>query len=278
MNEIYTYYPELINKSKWGEDKIIIKDDINLLQKIDFNQKGYTIFNIIESNIFLKNFITTNISNILQKNIDIEQYHNEVDENTHKQILNSMPYKKTDNLELSNFCTYLEEYISEKINEKVKIFNDDIWIRICRPNRITNEDFNPCHKDIYLDFYRNVINIYLPIVGSNEKSSLLLQEGSHIWNENITSTTSGGAFFEAKNKKYSVDAIVQSKIKINMIRPNPSINEILLFSPYLIHGCSDNNNDNITRMSLEIRFIKDNSDGNKQEEIFKEYLKKRNWR
>ena len=63
-----------------------------------------------------------------------------------------------------------------------------------------------------------------------------------------------------------------------MIRPNPSINELLLFSPYLIHGCSDNDNDNITRMSLEIRFIKDNADGNKQEEIFKEYLKKRIWR
>ena len=278
MNKIYTYYPELLNKSKWGEDKIIITNDINLLDKTDFNQKGYAIINIKESNIFLKRFITKNISDILEKDINIEQYHNEVNEITHKKILNSMPYKKTDNSELYDFCNYLEEFVSEKIKYKVKIFNDDIWVRICRPNRISNEDFNPCHRDIYLDFYRNIINIYLPIVGSNEKSSLLLQEGSHQWNENITSITSGGAFFEEKNKKYSVDAIVQSKIKIEMIRPNPSINELLLFSPYLIHGCSDNDNDNITRMSLEIRFIKDNADGNKQEEIFKEYLKKRIWR
>jgi ectoine hydroxylase-related dioxygenase (phytanoyl-CoA dioxygenase family) len=168
--------------------------------------------------------------------------------------------------------------MSELLKENVKIFNDDIWVRICRPNIFSKEDFNPCHRDVYLDFYRNTINIYLPIIGSNEKSSLLVQEGSHLWSENMTAITNGGAYFKDKDKKYSVDAIVQSKTELKMVRPNPSTNEVLVFSPYLIHGCSDNNNDDDTRMSLEIRFIRDDVNGIKQEAEIKEFIERRVWR
>ena len=138
--------------------------------------------------------------------------------------------------------------------------------------------FNSCHRDVYLDFYRNTVNIYLFIIISNEKSSLFVEESSHLWNENITSIIKGGAYFKNTAKKYSVDAIMQSKIELNIIRPNPSINEILVFSPYLIHGWSDNKNEDMTRMSLEIRFIKNNEEGFKQEDNFNEFIKQRNWR
>jgi len=209
--------------------------------------------------------------------IDIEKYHIYVNEEQHKQVLNTMPYKKQSHL-WSDFSTYIETFMSEILNEKVKIFNDDIWVRICRPNHISTEDFNPCHKDVYFDFYRNTVNIYLPVVGSNEKSSLMVQEGSHLLNENMTAITHGGAYFKHKKKKYSVDAIVQSKVKLDMIRPNPSINEILVFSPYLIHGCSDNHNEHMTRMSLEIRFIKDDQQCRQQEHDIGEFMKSRVWR
>jgi len=63
-----------------------------------------------------------------------------------------------------------------------------------------------------------------------------------------------------------------------MIRPNPSINEILVFSPYLIHGCSDNHNEHMTRMSLEIRFIKDDQQCRQQEHDIGEFMKSRVWR
>jgi ectoine hydroxylase-related dioxygenase (phytanoyl-CoA dioxygenase family) len=62
-----------------------------------------------------------------------------------------------------------------------------------------------------------------------------------------------------------------------MIRPNPNINQMMIFSPYLIHGCSSNDNINMTRFSLEIRFIKNTLSAN-QEKEFNEYLSKRNWR
>jgi len=161
---------------------------------------------------------------------------------------------------------------------QVKIFNDDIWIRICRPSSHSKNDFNPCHRDIYLDFYRNIVNIYLPIVGSNEQSALAIQPGSHLWNERDIVVTRGGAYFPDSNKKYSVDAILQSRIPLNMIRPNPSTDECMIFSPYLIHGCSSNENADITRMSVEIRFIRDTEEGRSQEAEFRKFLDKRTWR
>lgn len=122
------------------------------------------------------------------------------------------------------------------------------------------------------------MNIYLPIIGSNEVSSLAMQSGSHLWNENETMVTKGGAYFPYTNKKYSVDAIVQSKQRLNMVRPNPAVDEFLLFSPYLIHGCSSNENTDITRMSLEIRFIRNTPEGSKQERALEDFLEKRVWR
>uniref|UniRef100_A0A6C0AQH5 Phytanoyl-CoA dioxygenase n=1 Tax=viral metagenome TaxID=1070528 RepID=A0A6C0AQH5_9ZZZZ len=278
MSNIHIYYPELIESSFWGEDTVMLKEDINLLEKTPFHSKGYGILPIQNNTEFLRQFIQKNISEIIGSNIDIEKYHSYVNEEQHKQVLNSMPYKKKDTVELQKFCEYMEAYISAILQEKVKMFNDDIWVRICRPNRVSKEDFNPCHRDVYLDFYRNTVNIYMPIIGSDEKSSLLVQEGSHLWNENTTAVTRGGAHFKHKNKKYSVDAIVQSKIDLMMIRPNPAINEMLVFSPYLIHGCSDNNNDDTTRMSLEIRFIRDDEKGIQQENDINEFIKSRVWR
>jgi ectoine hydroxylase-related dioxygenase (phytanoyl-CoA dioxygenase family) len=63
-----------------------------------------------------------------------------------------------------------------------------------------------------------------------------------------------------------------------MIRPNPMENQLMIFSPYLIHGCAINNNEDITRMSLEVRFIRNDENGKKQESDFNEFLKIRNWR
>jgi len=280
MEKIYTYYPELIESSDWGENNILIKDDVNLLEKTQFNSKGHGIVPFQYNTDFLKTHILKSIcdTKAINLNLNLNKYHEYINEAQHKLVLNSMPYKKNDSLEIQNFCEYLEGFMSDQLKEEVKIFNDDIWVRICRPNIVSNNDYNPCHRDVYLDFYRNTVNIYLPIIGSNEKSSLFIQEGSHMWNENITSVTSGGAYFKNKDKKYSVDAIVQSKIELKMIRPNPSANEILIFSPYLIHGCSDNGNNDITRMSLEIRFIKKDANGFKQEKDINEYMKKRIWR
>jgi len=261
------YYSQLVIDSHWGEDVVMLDQDINLLKNTDFDDTGFKIVDI-ETNE-LQEFIRNEIKSLTQK--DIENYH-EITEEDHKKVLNAMPYKKEQLKEVSD---YLEQYVSTILQEDLKIFNDDIWFRICRPSKLSDNDFNPCHKDVYLSFYRNMVNIYVPLFGSDEKSSLKLQSGSHKWNEKDTMVTTGGAYFKHINKKYSVDAIVSSKVPLDMIRPNPKENQMMIFSPYLIHGCAENEND-MTRISLEVRFIR--KDNMKQEEDFREFLKQRTWR
>ena len=277
LNE-YVLYPELYSKNTWGENYTILDNDVNLLKKTDFDESGYKIFNIQNYNDLLQRFIRNEIKFITNKEINLSNYHNEITDEEHKKILNSMPYKKAMYPDVEEFCVYLEKYISDIVGEPIKIFNDDIWFRICRPTSINDNDFNPCHRDVYLDFYRNILNIYLPVVGSDENSSLKIQPGSHKWNECDLMVTKGGAYFPLTNKKYSVDAIVASKKPINMVRPNPNEEQMMLFTPYLIHGCADNTNDYTTRISLEIRFIRDDDSAKKQEEEFNIFLKNRNWR
>ena len=260
------YYSELVVDSHWGEDMILLEKDVNLLKNTDF-EDGYKIVDI-QSNT-LKEFIRNEIKTLTQK--DLENYH-EITEEDHKKVLNAMPYKKH---QLQDFSDYLEQYVSSLLKEEVKIFNDDIWFRICRPSSLCDNDYNPCHRDIYLPFYRNMVNIYVPVFGSDENSSLKLQPGSHKWNEKDTMVTKNGAYFKRTNKKYSVDAIVASTIPLDMIRPNPKENQMMIFSPYLIHGCAENEN-NTTRISLEVRFILKNN--TTQEKEFNDFLKTRTWR
>jgi ectoine hydroxylase-related dioxygenase (phytanoyl-CoA dioxygenase family) len=283
LQEEHIYYLDAYANSNvdWGEDRVILSEDVNLLDRTDFNDTGHKIFPIssnanIEWNVFLKRFIESKIAEITSHQIDAEKYHLHVNDEDHKKIINAMPYKKHESIEIHEFATYMETRVSELLGRRVKIFNDDIWIRICRPSSMS--DYNPCHRDIYLDFYRNIVNIYLPIVGSNENSSLNMHSGSHLWNEKDIVVTTGGAYFKHSDKKYSVDAILKSRIPLEMQKPNPSINEFILFSPYLIHGCSSNDNRDITRMSIEIRFIEDNPNATKQEAEFNEFLHKRIWR
>jgi hypothetical protein len=270
-------YLELLLDNDWGKDVIMIENDINLLTHTDFDDSGYKILNITNYNDLLQRFIRNEIYFQTKKHIDLKNYHNQITENEHTNIINSMPYKKNMYADVCAFCNYLENYISDVLKEPVKIFNDDIWFRICRPSNLCDNDFNPCHRDVYLDFYRNTVNIYLPVIGSTENSSLKIQPSSHKWSESETIVTKGGAFFKSTNKKYSVDAIVASKQPLEMLRPNPNVDQMMLFSPYLIHGCADNN-ENTTRISLEVRFIRKDDNGLKQEAALNDFLKTRDWR
>lgn len=272
------YYSELYVDSEWGSDYVMLNNDINLLKNTEFDNVGYKIIDIDDFSDTLRDFISSEINSVAGYEVDLVRYHEEITSKEHKQILNSMPYKKDKTPAIKAFSDYLEKTISDILNEPIKIFNGDLWFRICRPSDICDNDYNPCHRDVYLDFYRNIVNIYLPVAGSNEKSSLTICPGSHKWNENQTRVTKGGAHFKYQDKKYSVDAIVASKPPLEMVRPNPTANQLMLFSPYLVHGCATNENYDITRISLEVRFIRDDENGAKQEAEFNEFLKIRNWR
>jgi ectoine hydroxylase-related dioxygenase (phytanoyl-CoA dioxygenase family) len=51
-----------------------------------------------------------------------------------------------------------------------------------------------------------------------------------------------------------VPGVLGSAEPLDIIRPNPEPSEVLLFSPYLLHGGAVNLNEDETRISLEMRF------------------------
>lgn len=125
----------------------------------------------------------------------------------------------------------------------------DFYLRIIRPRR---RDHNPPHRDVYLDRLRHSVNLYVPVAGSTERSSLSLLPGSHRWPERAIERTAEGALIDGV--EFTVPAVTATDGPFAMVRPNPAEGEVLVFSPYLIHGGAPNLNEDQTRVSLEMRF------------------------
>lgn len=148
----------------------------------------------------------------------------------------------------------LEARVSALCGRAVSVFNPatglrQFHLRLVRPGRSDN---NPLHRDAWLDRLRNGVNIYFPVAGSTADSSLALAPGSHWWPENRVTRTEDGAVYNGA--RYSVPAVVDAPDTLQLLRPNPGPDEVLLFSPYLLHGGAVNLNEDDTRISLEMRF------------------------
>jgi hypothetical protein len=150
----------------------------------------------------------------------------------------------------------LEDRISEICRKKLIAKNPFdgqtvFHFRVIRPQQ---RDNNPLHRDVWLEDYSNCINLYIPVAGSNEKSSLVIVRGSHHWPESDIERTQSGA--EINGVKFNVPAVTAISRNPQFIRPNPKDNEVLVFSPYLIHGGALNLNEDATRISIEVRLWK----------------------
>ena len=146
---------------------------------------------------------------------------------------------------ISEICN--EELIAKNPFDNQSIFH----FRVIRPG---SHDNNPLHRDVWLEDYKDCINLYIPLAGSNELSSLILIPGSHHWPESKVEKTIGGA--EINGVKFNVPAVTAITGDYQAIRPNPALNEVLIFSPYLIHGGAANLNQDKTRISIEMRLWK----------------------
>jgi len=150
----------------------------------------------------------------------------------------------------------IEDRVSEICGVGVTCFNpsmqEEMWgFRISRPGCMT--DSNPPHRDVYLDRLRNAVNIYGPIAGSNSRSSLPLIPGSHFWPESEIERTASGATMNGAS--YTVPCITSGRgLPLDLMRPDPARDEVMVFSPYLVHGGAYNLNSDVTRVSLEMRF------------------------
>lgn len=186
---------------------------------------------------------------------DVAHYHRVVgdDKALHLAVVNrTKEFRQAEALPLP--AALLEQRVSELCGRPVQALNP--WdgerffhLRLIRPGRADN---NPLHRDVWLPDYRNCVNIYVPVAGSTAQSSLTLVPGSHHWPENRTLRTAGGAV--SNGVTFTVPGVLGSAEPLDIIRPNPAPSEVLLFSPYLLHGGAVNLNEDETRISLEMRF------------------------
>lgn len=278
MKKLKTFYKigskkysfEYSGKSFFGKNKVLLKSHDNLLSKTRFNNNGYGVIKInkyikyINIKSLIKNIIKKYVKIYTKKNLrkfKLENYHTYVDSVSHYKIIKKLSgginFQK--GFQRKNIEKFLSKILSINVSTLNKNFQNKehkyyinpnkFYLRIARP---CQNDFNPPHKDEYFDNHANALNIYIPIAGSNHKSSLPIFPKSQFINEkNILRTKLNSKF----NKlKFSVPLILKTRPQLKLIRPNPSKGYMMIFSSNIIHGGGINENKNITRVSLELRF------------------------
>ena len=185
---------------------------------------------------------------------DISHYHHAIGDDPARHLAVVAHTKAYAMARLPVAPALLEALVSAACGQPVRAYNPNVGeavfhLRIVRPHR---SDQNPLHRDAWLPRYRNALNIYLPVAGSTAQSSLALVPGSHHWPESAVERTAGGAIFHGV--PYTVPGVLRPVRPLHLIRPNPGPGEVLVFSPYLLHGAAANLNADATRVSLEMRF------------------------
>tara|TARA_R110002012_G_scaffold17930_4_gene66664 strand:- start:35080 stop:35910 length:831 start_codon:yes stop_codon:yes gene_type:complete len=249
----------------WGKEELLYNKTNSVLSKMPWENQGFKVVTAFINDEFerLKKSLTQNIVDAIKANniafkeseFTLAKYHEVVNtDHLHNQVINL-----TRNLENKDFDFNIDtlaqrfgDILGYRLTSWVEeLQKSHIQIRISRPNSL---DINPPHRDGYLSYWADIINVWIPIEGCNENSSLPVCSGSHLIPENdILRTESKGA--EINGNIYYVPCILETKSgSIKMIRPNPKQGEALIFTPFLIHGAAVNNNKDITRVSLELRF------------------------
>jgi len=252
---------ELEGEVVTGSDNVLLLEDKNLLDGTPWNEQGYTIQSFLTDEQFLKvkEGMTNKIRDLIVRvggkaddDFTLEQYHNYVNDEQHLKIARLIQHGWNVSefpVDFSLVNERISAILGKTVNAEAKhlnvadfntglspieysvmcIFN----LRIVRPGKM--QDNNPPHRDGWMDRLRNAVNIYVPLCGSAENSALPVVPASHFFNESEIERTAQGALLNGI--KYSVPCVttVRGEIPV-LVRPNPKENEVMVFSPYLIHG------------------------------------------
>jgi len=274
INERLVNLPIRADKFAPGSNTILFNNDKSPAKNTAWEKEGYTIARFLtpEDNNTINNGIKEFLENILRgisintTGFTLDQYHTFVNDEQHLQAMEviragsdgtggipmeifPVPVDRVDK-RISEICgtdvTCRKTFIVGDKPYTVKHF----WIRVVRPQHF--KDNNPPHRDVHLERSRGAVNLYYPIAGSNMDSSLPILPGSHFWSEAEIVRTYGEAY--VNDTRYTNPATVAAARGLNLITPNPQENEVMVFTPYAIHGGGYNFNANSTRVSLEMRF------------------------
>jgi hypothetical protein len=247
-----------------GEAAVLLDQDDNLIAGRPWERDGFTVAPFLMPPDYAR--LVAGITAILARRITdaglavpdafaLERYHEIVaTDEAHAAVSAQGPWcLGVDDLPLP--VETISARVSELLGLRVSTtpphreFPEHFCYRVVRPR---SRDNNPPHRDVWLDRLRNAINIYVPLAGSSSRSSLPLVRGSHRWPESdIERTLEGG---RVNGMVYTVPSVVGATHPLTLERPDPRPNEVLVFSPYLIHGGAFNQQTDRTRVSLEMRF------------------------
>jgi hypothetical protein len=250
----------------WGEGGALFEAENNIISKTNWKNEGYSVVNAFEGNEFERfnrsvrdNIVAAMLNSDIAFDPDsfqLKDYHKVVTNNEdHLKVINI-----TRNLTNADFDFDIDK-LADRFGKELgyeltswieALQKSHIQIRISRPSTL---DINPPHRDGYLDYWKDIINVWVPVEGCNEQTSLPVVPGSHlIAEEEILRTESKGA--KINGNTYFVPCILKTrKGNLKMVRPNPKEGEALIFTPFLIHGAAVNRSE-VTRVSIELRFPK----------------------
>lgn len=245
------------------DEQVLLARDVDLSARAPWAAAGYAVVPGLPA-VFQKQ-LQTGLAELLRDalraadcpvapDFDITRYHHAVGDNPARHLAVIAQTKAYDLARLPVAPALLEELVGAACGQPVRAYNPHareavFHLRIVRPH---HSDHNPLHRDAWLPRYHDALNIYLPVAGSTGRSSLTLVPGSHHWPESTVERTAGGAIYHGV--PYTVPGVLRPAQSLDIIRPNPGPDEVLVFSPYLLHGAAANLNDDATRISLEMRF------------------------
>ncbi len=252
-----------------GKNEILSQPYSDITYQQDWYHSGYTEITFLTKNEFdkLKQEITYNIQQLTEQELNkkitsfsLESYHHFVKNNeTHFKIVSKTRnlFEENVTIDLNELKKRIERLMSCKLTDVVPDTDYKLHI-IIRINRPDSTDFNPPHKDIY-EFYDDhrikpkMINCWIPVAGVTENTALPIAPGSHLINENQVIRTFNGGIFEGNT--YRVRIVKQWGNSNKLIRSTVKYGQVLLFSPYLIHGAALNREKDQTRVALELRLF-----------------------
>jgi hypothetical protein len=251
-------------ETAWGEPGILLDRDDNLIAGRPWAAAGFTVAPFLEPAAGER--LAAGIQSILTRRIAaagipvpddfaMERYHEVVTTDpAHQAVSSQGPWCRLVG-DLPVPVDSVNARISEILGVRVSTtpphveFPEHFCFRVVRPR---SRDNNPPHRDVWLERLRHAVNIYVPLAGSSSRSSLPLVRGSHRWAESEIERTVAGALVNGVS--YTVPSVVGAAHPLTLERPDPGPNEVLVFSPYLIHGGAYNQQPDRTRVSLEMRF------------------------
>ena len=208
-----------------------------------------------------REFIQDGLSKFTGKDVQLDtlsNYHGVLEKHgvdTHEFIASLEKKRKLPDTFLNNkFIELLIERTNKELGSDFKVYNDDVWFRVCRPNA---DDSNDLHRDTWFSNYEGLLNYYIPMSGSYFDSAMKIVPFSHKWTDEEVkpSIPEGEGKYYKNGIAYSACTIGYCKYDVNTHRPDVPAGNVMIFNPRMIHGGGDNFSSE-TRFSFEIRIEK----------------------